>query len=153
MDIRNRPRAPVVITVDTRHKVRAHRKRWLRRIGFWLSVIVIVSPAILVFLWMLSLSLKTEIDNITYPNRDLFDVANADDGEKLELARIGLIDLSVSELLEIRARARSAIEQALERERNPRKRARLEEMLRESELWRRTKAMAKVMLEWQRLSS
>ena len=67
MDIRNRPRAPVVITVDTRHKVRAHRKRWLRRIGFWLSVIVIVSPAILVFLWMLSLSLKTEIDNITYP--------------------------------------------------------------------------------------
>ena len=93
------------------------------------------------------------IDNITYPNRDLFDVANADDGEKLELARIGLIDLSVSELLEIRARARSAIEQALERERNPRKRARLEEMLRESELWRRTKAMAKVMLEWQRLSS
>ena len=28
---------------------------------------MIVSPAILVFLWMLSLSLKTEIDNITYP--------------------------------------------------------------------------------------
>ena len=35
--------------------------------GFWLSVVVIVSPAILVFLWMLSLSLKTEIDNIAYP--------------------------------------------------------------------------------------
>jgi multiple sugar transport system permease protein len=42
-------------------------RRWLRKIGFWLSVFVIVSPAILVFLWMLSLSLKTEIDNITYP--------------------------------------------------------------------------------------
>ena len=42
-------------------------KRRLRQLGFWLSVIVIVSPAILVFLWMLSLSLKTEIDNITYP--------------------------------------------------------------------------------------
>ena len=28
---------------------------------------VIVSPAILVFLWMLSLSLKNEIDNIAYP--------------------------------------------------------------------------------------
>ena len=46
---------------------RARAKRLLRRIGFWLSVFVIVSPAILVFLWMLSLSLKTEIDNITYP--------------------------------------------------------------------------------------
>ncbi|MEO8305474.1 MAG: carbohydrate ABC transporter permease [Betaproteobacteria bacterium] len=42
-------------------------RRWLRRIGFWLSVLVIVSPAVLVFLWMLSLSLKSEIDNITYP--------------------------------------------------------------------------------------
>jgi multiple sugar transport system permease protein len=42
-------------------------RRWLRRIGFWLSVVVIVSPAILVFLWMLSLALKTEIDNIAYP--------------------------------------------------------------------------------------
>jgi multiple sugar transport system permease protein len=42
-------------------------RRWLRRLGFWLSVIVIVSPAILVFLWMLSLSLKNEIDNIAYP--------------------------------------------------------------------------------------
>jgi multiple sugar transport system permease protein len=46
---------------------RARTKRLLRRIGFWLSVAVIVSPAILVFLWMLSLSLKNEIDNITYP--------------------------------------------------------------------------------------
>jgi multiple sugar transport system permease protein len=41
--------------------------RLLRKVGFWLSVVVIVSPAILVFLWMLSLSLKTEIDNIAYP--------------------------------------------------------------------------------------
>jgi multiple sugar transport system permease protein len=46
---------------------RSPSKRWLRKIGFWASVVVIVSPAILVFLWMLSLSLKTEIDNITYP--------------------------------------------------------------------------------------
>ena len=43
------------------------RKRWLRKVGFWLSVLVIVSPAVLVFLWMASLSLKTEIDNLTYP--------------------------------------------------------------------------------------
>lgn len=41
--------------------------RLLRRLGFWLSVVVIVSPAILVFLWMLSLSLKTELDNGAYP--------------------------------------------------------------------------------------
>lgn len=54
------PRAP-----SGRPQPRA--RRWLRRIGFWLSVFVIVSPAVLVFLWMLSLSLKSEIDNITYP--------------------------------------------------------------------------------------
>lgn len=42
-------------------------RRLLGRIGFALSVVVIVSPALLVFLWMLSLSLKSEIDNIAYP--------------------------------------------------------------------------------------
>ena len=46
---------------------RPRLKRTLRKLGFWLSVLVIVSPAILVFLWMLSLSLKNEIDNVTYP--------------------------------------------------------------------------------------
>jgi multiple sugar transport system permease protein len=39
----------------------------LGRIGFFLSVVVVVSPAILVFLWMLSLAFKTDIDNIAYP--------------------------------------------------------------------------------------
>ena len=39
----------------------------LGRIGLWLSVFVIVSPAILFFLWMASLSLKFEIDNASYP--------------------------------------------------------------------------------------
>jgi len=42
-------------------------RRVLRKAGFAFSVAVIVSPAIFVFLWMLSLSLKTEIDNIAYP--------------------------------------------------------------------------------------
>ena len=42
-------------------------RRRLRSVAFGLSVVVIVSPAILVFLWMLSLSLKNEIDNLTYP--------------------------------------------------------------------------------------
>jgi multiple sugar transport system permease protein len=38
-----------------------------RKLGFALAVFVIVSPAILVFLWMLSLSLKNEIENTSYP--------------------------------------------------------------------------------------
>ena len=42
-------------------------KRALRRVGFAFSIAVIISPAILVFLWMLSLSLKPEIENIAYP--------------------------------------------------------------------------------------
>lgn len=46
---------------------RPRARRLLRRAGFWLSVVVIVSPAVLVFLWMLSLSLKNEVDNIAYP--------------------------------------------------------------------------------------
>ncbi|HKX07049.1 MAG TPA: carbohydrate ABC transporter permease [Stellaceae bacterium] len=48
--------------------VRRHRiRRTLNRVAFAFTVFVIVSPAILVFLWMLSLSLKTEIENIDYP--------------------------------------------------------------------------------------
>ena len=39
----------------------------LDRIGLWFAVFVLVSPAAFVFLWMLSLSLKSEIDNIDYP--------------------------------------------------------------------------------------
>jgi len=42
-------------------------RRLVRRLAFWLAVAVIVSPAILVFLWMLSLSLKSELANLTYP--------------------------------------------------------------------------------------
>jgi len=42
-------------------------RRLAARIGFAFAVIVIVSPAILVFLWMLSLSLKPEVENIAYP--------------------------------------------------------------------------------------
>ena len=38
-----------------------------RKAGFALAVFLIVSPAILVFLWMLSLSLKNELENTSYP--------------------------------------------------------------------------------------
>lgn len=39
----------------------------LNRLGLALAVLVVVSPAVLFFLWTLSLSLKYEIDNASYP--------------------------------------------------------------------------------------
>ncbi len=41
-------------------------KRLVGRVFFGLSVFALVSPAILVFLWMLSLSLKNEVDNMSF---------------------------------------------------------------------------------------
>ena len=61
MDLTVAPAAPL------RRRPRFRVRRWLRKTAFAFSVAVIVSPAILVFLWMLSLSLKNEIDNISYP--------------------------------------------------------------------------------------
>ena len=46
---------------------RAKLRRGWRKLGFSLSVAIIVSPAILVFLWMLSLSIKTEVESTAYP--------------------------------------------------------------------------------------
>jgi multiple sugar transport system permease protein len=47
------------------------RGNYLRRlpgqIGLGLVVFVLISPAILVFLWMLSLALKNEVDNMAFP--------------------------------------------------------------------------------------
>ena len=37
------------------------------RVGLYACVFVLVSPALLVFLWMLSLSLKNEVDNTAFP--------------------------------------------------------------------------------------
>jgi multiple sugar transport system permease protein len=50
-----------------RRSGRARFKRRARKVAFALSVAVIVSPAILVFLWMASLALKNEVDNLAYP--------------------------------------------------------------------------------------
>ena len=48
--------------------MKRHRfRRWLGRAGLYASVILLVSPAVLFFLWMLSLSLKNELDNTAYP--------------------------------------------------------------------------------------
>ncbi len=62
MDLSAATRAPRR-QVDAKLRVR----RVLRRVGFAFSIAVMISPAILVFLWMVSLSLKNEIDNIAYP--------------------------------------------------------------------------------------
>jgi multiple sugar transport system permease protein len=42
-------------------------KRVLGNIGFGLAVVALVSPALLVFLWMLSLAFKNELDNTAFP--------------------------------------------------------------------------------------
>ncbi len=47
----------------TRHRVR----RWIGRLGLYLSALVLISPALLVFLWMASLAFKNEVDNMAYP--------------------------------------------------------------------------------------
>ncbi len=50
-------------TAMNRHKAR----RWLGRLGLYLTALVLISPAILVFLWMASLAFKNEVDNMAFP--------------------------------------------------------------------------------------
>jgi multiple sugar transport system permease protein len=47
---------------------RSGRRRltW-RRVGFWLALLILMSPVLFVFLWMLSLSLKPGVENTAYP--------------------------------------------------------------------------------------
>jgi multiple sugar transport system permease protein len=42
-------------------------RRVAERIGLYFAVLVLLSPAVFVFLWMLSLSMKSELDNLAYP--------------------------------------------------------------------------------------
>ena len=42
-------------------------KRLLGRVGLYFSVLMLISPAILFFLWMLSLAFKNEADNTAFP--------------------------------------------------------------------------------------
>ncbi len=63
---------PTAIRLAVAPKRPANRNKYrLRRIagkiGFALAVFALISPAILVFLWMLSLSLKNEVDNTAFP--------------------------------------------------------------------------------------
>ncbi len=46
---------------------RGRLRRAAGRVGLGLSVLALVSPAAFVFLWMLSLSLKNEVDNMAFP--------------------------------------------------------------------------------------
>jgi multiple sugar transport system permease protein len=48
--------------------VNAHRlRRWAGRAGLYFAVLMLISPALLFFLWMLSLAFKNEIDNMAFP--------------------------------------------------------------------------------------
>lgn len=42
-------------------------RRLRRRIALWVAVLVVTMPAVSVFLWMLSLSLKADVENVAYP--------------------------------------------------------------------------------------
>lgn len=53
--------------MKARLSTKAGRRKLWGRAGLYASVAVLVSPALLVFLWMLSLSLKNEVDNTAYP--------------------------------------------------------------------------------------
>ena len=57
----------VIAAIPQSRRLGRRAKRIANRMAFALAVFVIVSPAILVFLWMLSLSFKPEIENIAYP--------------------------------------------------------------------------------------
>ncbi len=51
----------------TRTRSRARLKHLMARAGLYFSVLVLISPAILFFLWMLSLAFKNEADNTAFP--------------------------------------------------------------------------------------
>jgi multiple sugar transport system permease protein len=53
--------------VQRRRPPRERIRRALGTTGFYGCVLLLISPAILVFLWMVSLSLKNEVDNMAFP--------------------------------------------------------------------------------------
>ena len=52
---------------DLRPVGRYRFRNWINQAALYVSVLILISPSILFFLWMLSLSLKTELDNTAYP--------------------------------------------------------------------------------------
>jgi len=64
------PPLKAAVTRGERHVTAVGRYRfrhWINQAGLYVSVLILISPSILFFLWMLSLSLKTELDNTAYP--------------------------------------------------------------------------------------
>ena len=59
--------AATLASAQLRHVGYYRRRRYLSRAGLYASVLVLISPSILFFFWMLSLSLKNEADNTAYP--------------------------------------------------------------------------------------
>ena len=56
------------MSLEAKSSPAAYRlRRLIGNIGFGFSVLVLISPAILFFLWMLSLSFKNELDNTDWP--------------------------------------------------------------------------------------
>jgi hypothetical protein len=77
---------------------------------------------------------------------------DGNDNALLKMAKRGECELSITELLAIRDRARAGLELLLRHERDPRQRKWLERKLHESEVWKANRALAKAMLEKQKLS-
>jgi multiple sugar transport system permease protein len=53
--------------MDRNRERRMSPRQILGKIGLGIAVLIIISPAILFFIWMLSLSVKFEVDNAAYP--------------------------------------------------------------------------------------
>ena len=51
----------------TRSTTKRRLKNLAGRAGLYFSVLMLISPAILFFLWMLSLAFKNEADNTAFP--------------------------------------------------------------------------------------
>ena len=67
MDMSTAAPAPAVSAAAGTSDAAYRARRILGRAGFYLSVVVIMSPALFVFLWMLSLALKNDLDNTAWP--------------------------------------------------------------------------------------
>jgi multiple sugar transport system permease protein len=59
--------ATPALTQTSALRIANRRRKVLRRLGFWLALLVLMSPVVFVFLWMLSLSLKPNVENVAYP--------------------------------------------------------------------------------------
>ena len=51
----------------TMNRFEQRLRRFAGRVGLYFSVLMLISPAVLFFLWMASLALKNEADNTAYP--------------------------------------------------------------------------------------